>query len=321
MKTKITKLFLAAILGAFGIFMCSACSSIAKIINQTVEVNLVFDAEEIKPRFADLDYGLRVDVATSVANEDIIDKSEAHSSSLAARTNYVVTPSLGTYLRESMPQYIRKIGIPYNSSMSNDYVLRVKVNRFVYKVSQNATATVMLEYELEDAEGKKVIAPMTSSARVHIKSASELFVTTLERAYIKALNEMDWDRIASYLKIHASAKSEKNRAVEGSGNTALESTIIRWNIVSSPLGADVSWRVVSSTPDVKNTNSNYVGTTPYETTESFDIKGLTYNNSGNVQIEVSCEKPGYIMQKKRFNLRQAIDQKEISAKFNLVKDE
>lgn len=46
--------------------------------------------------------------------------------------------------------------------------------------------------------------------------------------------------------------------------------------------------------------------------------GLTYNNSGNVQIEITCEKPGYITQKKRFNVRQAIDQKEVSTKFNLV---
>ncbi len=64
-----------------------------------------------------------------------------------------------------------------------------------------------------------------------------------------------------------------------------------------------------------------MGSTPYETTETFDVKGLTFNNSGNVQIEVVCEKPGYIAQKKRFNLRQAIEQKEISTKFNLVKEE
>ena len=59
----------------------------------------------------------------------------------------------------------------------------------------------------------------------------------------------------------------------------MEHTIIRWFIDSSPKGADVNWRVVSSTPDVKNTNQNYLGTTPYESTESFDIKGLTFNNS------------------------------------------
>ena len=71
---------------------------------------------------------------------------------------------------------------------------------------------------------------------------------------------------------------------------------------------------------MKNTNSKFVGTTPYETTESFDIKGMNYNNSGNIQIEITCEKPGYITQTKRFNLRQAIDQKEITTKFNLVKE-
>ena len=114
---------------------------------------------------------------------------------------------------------------------------------------------------------------------------------------------------------------EANKQVAGDGNTALESTVIRWYLDSSPKGADVSMRIVSSTPEVKNTNQNYVGTTPYETTETFDVKGLTYNNSGNVQIEVTCEKAGYITQKKRFNVRQAIDQKEISTKFNLIKEE
>lgn len=77
---------------------------------------------------------------------------------------------------------------------------------------------------------------------------------------------------------------------------------------------------LSSTPDVKNTNSKFVGTTPYETIESFDIKGMNYDNSGNIQVEIRCEKIGYITQVKRFILRQAIDQKEITTKFNLVRD-
>lgn len=86
-------------------------------------------------------------------------------------------------------------------------------------------------------------------------------------------------------------------------------------------GADVTWRVVFSTPDVKNTNFNYVGSTPYESLETFDIKGLAFNHSSNVQIEVSCEKTGYITQRKRFDLRSVIDSKDISTKFNLVKEE
>ena len=123
------------------------------------------------------------------------------------------------------------------------------------------------------------------------------------------------------VKAETSNAVKANKKVVGDGSTSLEQTVIRWYIDSYPKGADVFTRVISSTPDVKNSNQNYVGTTPYETTEAFDIKGLTLNNAGDVQIEVTCEKPGYISQKKRFNVLQAIDQKEISTKFNLVKDE
>ena len=114
--------------------------------------------------------------------------------------------------------------------------------------------------------------------------------------------------------------SNINLKVKGDGSTKLENTVIRWYIESTPRGADVFTRVISSTNDVKNSNQNYVGSTPYETTEAFDIKGLSLKNAGDVQIEVTCEKAGYITQKKRFNILQAIDQKEISTKFNLVKE-
>ncbi len=98
-------------------------------------------------------------------------------------------------------------------------------------------------------------------------------------------------------------------------------SVIRFYIDSSPQGADVYWRVISSAVDVKNTNQNYLGTTPYESTETLDIKGLTADNLGEVQIEITCEKRGYIVQKKRFNLLEVVDQKEVSVKMNMVKDE
>lgn len=96
--------------------------------------------------------------------------------------------------------------------------------------------------------------------------------------------------------------------------------VIRWAILSNPNGAEISWRIVSATPKVKNTNSNYIGTTPYETTEAFNIKGLSKSNSYQVQIEICCEKEGYASQIKRFNLGQVLEQCEISTKFNLIKD-
>ena len=107
---------------------------------------------------------------------------------------------------------------------------------------------------------------------------------------------------------------------DNAGRTALERTIIRWYIDSDPPGARIFWRVISSVPDeVKNTNETYLMTTPYEETRSFNILGLTYENSRDVQIEIKVVKNGYEPQVKRFNVRQAIDQQEISSFFMLVK--
>ena len=106
------------------------------------------------------------------------------------------------------------------------------------------------------------------------------------------------------------------------GQTALEQTIIRWAIDSDPQGARVFWRVISNIPaEVKNTNETYLTTTPYEETRSFNILGLTYENARDVQIEVKIVKNGYHTQVKRFNVRQAIDQQEISAFYMLVKQD
>ena len=103
------------------------------------------------------------------------------------------------------------------------------------------------------------------------------------------------------------------------GGTALERTIIRWFFDSEPRGARIFWRVISSVPDqVKNTNELYLTSTPYEETRSFNILGLTYENSRDVVIEIKATRPGYMDQVKRYNVRQAIDQAEISGFFDLV---
>lgn len=106
------------------------------------------------------------------------------------------------------------------------------------------------------------------------------------------------------------------------GKTALERTIIRWFFDSDPQGAHIFYRVISSVPsEVKNTNETHLMTTPFEETRSFNIQGLTYENSRDVQVEIKVVKNGYEPQVKRFNVRQAIDQQEISSFFMLVKKE
>lgn len=106
---------------------------------------------------------------------------------------------------------------------------------------------------------------------------------------------------------------------DNAGTTDMERSIIRWYFDSDPRGARIFWRVISNNPaEVKNTNETYLTNTPYEETKGFSIPGLTYENSRNVTIEIKVSKKGYADQVKRYNVRQALDQQEISGFFELV---
>lgn len=103
------------------------------------------------------------------------------------------------------------------------------------------------------------------------------------------------------------------------GNSDAEKAVIRWYFDSDPRGARVFYRVISNVPnEVKNTNETYLTTTPIEETRGFNIPGLTYENSRDVTIEIKVTKRGYEDQVKRYNVRQALDQQEISGFFEMV---
>lgn len=90
---------------------------------------------------------------------------------------------------------------------------------------------------------------------------------------------------------------------------------------SEPQGARIFWRVISSIPEeVENTNELWLGNTPFKETRTFNITGLTKDNAQNVQIEIKVKQKGYLDQIKRFNMRQVMEQKEISNFFDLVKE-
>ena len=245
---------------------------------------------------------------------------------MSEKPKLYASPDVLSFVSESARRYMRTLGFKFNVDESTDYIMNLSVQEFNVSYLSGAgwSGVVQLNVEVYDRNRQLVYPNVLATGRSGVSgsvSQIEKATTAANQAYVNALADIDWDRIAYFLKKADNPSLEGNKKVEGQGSTSLESTIIRWYVDSSPKGADISTRVVSSTSDVKNTNQNYVGTTPYETTESFDIKGLTFNNSGDVQIEVTCEKAGYITQKKRFNLRQAIEQKEISTKFNLIKEE
>lgn len=321
MKTIFNSIFLVSLL--FVLQSCSLTKSVVVTEPQTLDIRLDLLNEGEPNKFVDLDYGIRLNVKDSRSKTNILNIYDASVTSVPKTTLY---PDLEPFVSESMRRYMRTMGFDLDADISTDYYLSVKIREYniSYLSGIGWSGLVQISLEVFDSNNKQVYPNVTAVGRYSINGSSknsQLASKALNEAFVKAMEDIDWERIAYFLKRSDNPALEQNKKVVGDGNTALENTIIRWFIESSPRGADVYTRVVSSTSDVKNTNQNYVGTTPYETTESFDIKGLTFNNSGNVQIEVICEKSGYITQKKRFNLRQAIEQKEISTKFNLIKEE
>ena len=214
-------------------------------------------------------------------------------------------------------QYVRSMGLK-EISPSNDYKLVIRIVRADAHYG-GEPANVEIEVGLQDEKGIEVFSQKYISTTAN--NAGYFNNLGLDEAYTQALEQINWNRIASFLRTEQLAKDEPQKQVQGLGDTALEQTIIRWDVQSRPQGADIFWRVVSKTPDVKSTNNKYLMTTPYEATKALDIRGLTYQTSGNVRIILRCEKDGYLPQEKEFDVRMVLDQEEISAFFRLVKEE
>lgn len=288
-------------------------------------INLALTSEAYSNRFVNLDYGIRLNIRDERAShkQTILYKHDNH---LTSKPVVNVYPDVRSFVSESMRRYMRTMGFNLDSDISTDYMLNVSIKEYnvSYLSGIGWSGTVSMTISINDNNNQLVYPNVEIVGRATRQSSGSNYSVATEvinSAYANALEDIDWDRIAYFLKRANSPAQERNKQVTGDGSTSLEHTILNWEVTSRPAGADVYWRVISSTPDVKNTNKNYKSTTPYESTESFDIKGLTYNNSGDVQIEILCEKPGYLPQKKVFNVRAAIDQKSINAHFTLVKDE
>lgn len=192
-----------------------------------------------------------------------------------------------------------------------------------FEIAANATRNFVISKKGYESRSLTLRAILTSKNTAYCFPASSHVELEPTAATMAARKEAAADRRARE-KDPSIPKGEANNRVsrDKAGQSDLERTIIRWYFDSDPRGARIFYRVISSVPaEVKNTNETYLMTTPFEETRSFNILGLTYENSRDVQIEIKVKKKGYEDQIKRYNVRQAIDQQEISGFFDLVKQE
>lgn len=184
---------------------------------------------------------------------------------------------------------------------------------------------IIFRFEKSGYESKTVI---TSFDKKQTK-VNPVIYGKLERDQEAILRAQEAQRMKEERKVYQqdpgipAGQANARVSRDDAGKTGMEQSIIRWYFDSDPRGARVFYRVISNNPaEVKNTNETYLTNTPYEETKGFSIPGLTYENSRNVTIEIKISKKGFEDQVKRYNVRQALDQQEISGFFELVpKDE
>ncbi len=305
MKTKFLIVIIVAI-STLGVTSCVVTDLSTQRMNQynhyanSLEVTI---RKAPQQKYYDLTKGLLVDVIPTQPNEKV--------------TGYTFHFSDKNCFYAPTVDYVHSMGL-IEMSPSTDYRLFVTIEKADF---ENGTGSVEISVSLKDANGTEVFSQRHIPSSDFAAYSANHVNRTLSFAYTKALEQINWNRIASFLRVEQLPKDEPNKQVQGQGDTALEQTIIRWDVQSRPQGADIFWRVVSKTPEVKSTNNKYLMTTPYEATKALDIRGLTYQTSSNVRIILRCEKDGYMPQEKEYDVRMVLDQEEISAFFRLLKEE
>ncbi len=317
------KSILLAAIAVTALFVSSCGSKKQVVVPQVRTFNLALVNNPQADKYANLEYGIRLNVQDVRANKRVIHIYDASATSIpAAQTN----PAISSFVPESMRRYMRTMGFNLDADIATDYLMQVDIKEFHvdYLSGIGWNGTVIMDLKVSDHNRTLVYPSVEVSGRASVSGSStsdQAANLALNKAYANALADIDWDRIAFFLHRANSPKQEASKKVTGEGNTALEHIAVHWNVNSRPQGADVSWRVISQTPEVKNQNYKYLETTPYEGTETINIKGLTYNNAGNVQIEIKCEKKGYYSQTKKLDILSIIDDNDVSYMFRLVPED
>lgn len=317
------------ILCLLSVLILQACSTtktvLAPVVQatpQTYTMNLALIEDAVANKYINLDYGIRLNVQDGRAKKNVIQIYDASATSVP---HVNVNPGIGTFTSESIRRYMRTMGFNMDADVATDYLLQMEIKEFHvdYLSGIGWQGTVMMSVSVYDHNRALVYPNVEVVGRASLYASANSFVTAnqaLNKAYVNALKDVDWDRIAYFLHRAYSPKQEANKKVTGDGSTALEHLVVHWNVNSRPQGADVYWRVISKTPDVKSQNYKYLETTPYEGNETLNIKGLTYNNAGLVQIEIKVEKEGYYSQTKKYDVLSLIDDNDVSYMFRLVKE-
>lgn len=312
------KKIVAIALGLLTLF--SVESGAKKVVAPTrATLNLALTTMPQANKYANLAYGIRLNVRDDRANQRLIQVYDGGSTTSLpeAQSN----PAVMAFVPESTRRYMRTMGFNLDADVATDYLLQMYVAEFHvdYMSGVGWYGTVIMRIEVKDHNQTLVYPNVEIEGRASVSGSPYDFSVAnnaINQAYANALADIDWDRIAFFL--HRAKEEKASNSKENDGNAPLDQVTVHFNIDSRPRGADIYWRVVSQTPEVKNQPYKYLQTTDYESTETLNIKGLTRANAGNVQIEIKVEKDNFYPKSTKLSVLSLIDDNDVSKMFKLV---
>ena len=304
----------------------TSCTSMRKTtdlapIPQTINLALVKQPQA--DRFANLEYGIRLNVQDGRSDKRLIQLYDAAATN---KPTIYTNPEINSFVPESMRRYMRTMGFNMDADVATDYLMQITIKEFHvdWLSGLGWNGTVIMDVKIFN-HNRDIVYPTTEvSGRANVYSNAQSVSSAqdaINEAYANALADIDWDRVAYFLHRADNPKQEANKKVTGEGDTALEHLTIHYRITSDPEGAGIYFQLISGDPEVKVQAGEYLETTPItDIIRPINAKGLTYNKAGNVSLQIRCEKKGYNPQIKEIPMLNLIESNyNISLKFNLVK--
>lgn len=309
---KIVAIALLGLLTLFS-FECGA----KKVAPLRASINLALTSMPQANKYVNLEYGIRLNVRDDRANQRLIQVYDGSSTTSVPEAQ--ANPTVMAFIPESTRRYMRTMGFNLDADVATDYLLQMLVKEFHvdYLSGVGWYGTVILGISVNDHNKTLVYPNVEVEGRASVPGDAKNFVAAnnaINQAYANALADIDWDRVAFFLH---KAKEDKKKTANEEG-APLDQVTVHFTIDSRPRGADIYWRVISQTPEVKNQPYKYLQTTDYESTETLNIKGLTRANAGNVQIEIKVEKDNFYPKSTKLSVLSLIDDNDVSKMFKLV---
>ena len=110
----------------------TSCSSMRKVVTsapqpQVQTINLALVEQPMADKYANLEYGIRLNIEDGRADKRLI---QVYDAAATSKPTVNVNPGIGSFVPESMRRYMRTMGFNMDADVATDYLMQITVKEF-----------------------------------------------------------------------------------------------------------------------------------------------------------------------------------------------